>query len=157
MRIILAVILATLVGCAATVPNTQYTELLKQYNTCFLTVQHREEKIQELETQVRECEQGTEEEKKELENFSKALQITVLDFTTFLVNKVGEGVEVKADQIVFIDDYEGAMVRVWVRLPQMLVKNYFLFARDQDDNWGYKGYYEAGMVPLLGEKVDEKL
>jgi hypothetical protein len=152
MRIILAAILATLMGCAATVPKTEYDRLTSSYTTNMEMCGH---KISELKQELDEW-KPAEHEIKENEEATKSLTLLLEDFTKefvqFMADTSGEKVEIKADDIGFIDNYDGALVRIWLRFPNMLAKYYMIFSRDGNEEWKYQGYFKAGVVPLIGER-----
>jgi hypothetical protein len=135
MRIILAVILAMMVGCAATVPQKDYDELKA---TFFKVSADKEECVQKWKPSDVEVDTGLQ--------LMSRIQLFVEEFAKYMSESVGEKVEVKADDIGFIDNHNGALVRVWVSFPDALAKYYLLFARTEDGDWVYRGYFKAGVV-----------
>lgn len=150
MKFILMAVLATLMGCAATVPKTQHDLLLKAHdelNTrCITTERELRQDLDKWKPSKREIEENEEAIK------SLVRVLNTKKFAQFMSNSRNEKVEVKADEIGFIDGYSGAIVRMWLRFPDALGKYYLVFFRDENDRWNYQGYFQIGVIPLTGAR-----
>jgi hypothetical protein len=154
MKYILIAILATLMGCA-TVSKETYNELLASHNALQATNNVMLTECTKLRQELEEW-KPTEYEIQEKAIAVAKLEETLKDFTVqfanFMSATIGKEVEVKADEMTFLDDYGFAAVRIWLRFPDALGKYYMIFARDANGGWNYAGYYQVGIIPSTGVK-----
>lgn len=150
IKIALAIILSFLVGCAATVPEADFKKLQSEQTKCASDLNEQVETNSKLEEELskwKPADYEIEKSKEALESLTTVLDGFSEEFADFMANSSGEQVEVKADQIAFLDDYTGALVRVWLRFPDALAKYYMMFVRD-NDKWKYVGYFQVGVVSI---------
>ena len=149
MRIVFALALSLLVGCAATVPKKDFSRLQGDYGRCVMSLEDQKSISVELQEELNKWkpeDYQIEAANEAAESLTELLSDFTQGFAKFMSNSSGEQVEVKADEIVFIDNYEGALVRLWLRFPDALGKYYLMFVRDQNDKWKYVGYYQVGVI-----------
>lgn len=148
MKFILVAILTTLMGCAATVSRDDYYKLRRAYNSMgdnYHWVLNELDKWRPSRVELQEKAEATEELEKTLEDF-------VVKFATKISDVVGKNAEIKADEIAFADDYEFAIVRMWLKFTDVLGKYYLMFVRDKNDEWECIGYYQSDLIEIRGNK-----
>ena len=120
--LIAALAMFLVAGCAPTVPKAQFDYLQAEFNM--------------MKAQTAKKEAETSEARKSLQPKLDALK----DGLLHAAMEQGLEAEVKIDDISFVDNYQGALVKVWIRVEGNLAKYYMVYAKF-DEEW-------ALLVPL---------
>jgi hypothetical protein len=148
MKIILVLVLSLLVSCTATTTSETDFKLTDNHVKCTMALKAQKLINNKLQEEIKKWKLTDSElaTAKEAENsLTELLSKSIKDFAQSLSDSSEEQVKVKADEISFIDDYNGALVRIWVIFPDELAKFYVTFTRSENGEWIYKGYALIGV------------
>lgn len=159
MRIILVAILATLMGCAATVPKAECDMVIAGHKNTYKILKNKYTEVKKELGELKPTEQAIEaaeyerqEETKSTEALEVVLNNFIVEFANAMTRAIGQATEIKADEITFADNYEFAIVRVWIKFPAAMGKYYIMFTRDENDLWEYIGYHVVNIISLTGDR-----
>lgn len=103
MRFIFAIILTMLIGCSM-VPKAEYTQLNIKHDECTKEL----EKWKPTSVEIKEKELA----KKTIDS---TIKIFLQEFGQYLAEHMGQPVDLRGDELTFVDGYHGAIIRLWVK------------------------------------------
>jgi len=141
LLILLTVVLS---GCAATISQLKYDNLLKTKGELEQQVIELRQEIQPTPEEIAYIEVINEEAPR----FEKFLETWSENFAFFLSIAMEDKVQIHVEEFVFLDDFSVTAARSWFRNSDTLRKAISLFAKNNEGEWKYVDTFWTESFPL---------